>query len=61
VVVSTWVEEARSRTVTFSYEVRMQETGKVLAAGRTVHVCVSREGQLVQIPSEWRDMMSKRT
>ena len=61
VVVSTWVEEMRSRMITFGYEARMQETGKVLATGKTIHVCVNREGQAAQIPAEWRDAMSTRT
>jgi acyl-CoA thioesterase FadM len=47
--------------VVFGYEARMQETGQVLATGRTVHVCVDRAGQPSQIPAEWRAMMSKRT
>jgi len=33
VVISTWVEEVRSRVVAFGYEARMQETGQVLASG----------------------------
>jgi acyl-CoA thioester hydrolase len=61
VIVSTWVEEVRSRMIAFGYEARLQETARVLATGRTVHVCVSTSGQPAQIPSEWRAMMGKRT
>ena len=61
VIVSTWVEEVRSRMVTFGYEVRMQKTGAVLATGRTIHVSVDRTGQPSQIPAEWRAEMCKRT
>ena len=60
VVVTTWVEEVRSRMIIFGYESRMQETGRVLATGKTVHVCVSRDGRPMQIPAEWRDAMSKK-
>jgi acyl-CoA thioester hydrolase len=60
VVVATWVEEVRSRMIIFGYEARMQETARVLAAGKTVHVCVSRDGQPVQIPTEWRDAMNRK-
>jgi acyl-CoA thioester hydrolase len=59
VTVYTWVEETRSRMVTFAYEVRMQETGKTLASGRTVHVCVNRNGQPAQIPAAWRAAMER--
>ena len=58
VVVSAWVEEVRTRMVAFGYEVRMQETGQVLATGRTVHVSVDRSGQPVRIPAEWRAKMA---
>jgi acyl-CoA thioester hydrolase len=61
VIISTWVEEARSRTVIFAYEARLQETGQVLAMGRTVHVCVNRAGQTTQIPPAWREIMSGKT
>ena len=60
ITVYTWVEESRSRMVTFAYEVRMQETGKTLATGHTVHVCINRDGQPAQIPAAWRDAMTRR-
>ncbi len=61
VVVSTWVEDVRSRKVTFAYEARMQDSGRVLATGRTVHICVGRDGHPVQIPAAWRAAMSTRS
>jgi acyl-CoA thioester hydrolase len=60
VTVATWVEEIRSRMIAFAYEARMQETGRVLATGKTVHVCINRDGRPAQIPAMWRDAMSKR-
>ncbi len=60
VVVSTWVDEVRSRLIAFGYQARLKETGRVLASGRTVHVSVDREGRPVHIPDAWREMMSKR-
>jgi acyl-CoA thioester hydrolase len=58
VTVSTWVDEVRSRSVAFGYEVRMQATGQVLVDGKTVHVCVNDQGQISQIPREWRATMA---
>ena len=55
--VRTWVEEARSRQVTFAYEVVMAETGQLLATGRTKHVCVDKEGAIRTIPQEIREML----
>jgi len=60
VVIATWVDEVRSRGLTFAYEARLQEDDRVLATGRTVHVCIDRSGRAVQIPAEWRAKMSEK-
>lgn len=57
VTVSTWVEQARSRTITFGYAVHLDEDGRLLATGHTTHVCVDRSGSPVQIPAAWRRQM----
>ena len=59
VTVRTRVEEARSRQVTFAYEVVMAETGQLLATGRTKHVCVDEEGTIKTIPQEVREMLRR--
>jgi len=59
VTVKTRVEEARSRQVTFAYEVVMAETGQLLATGRTKHVCVNEEGTIKIIPQEVREMLGR--
>ena len=59
VKVRTRVEEARSRQVTFVYEVVMAETGQLLATGRTKHVCVDEEGTIKTIPQEVREMLRR--
>jgi acyl-CoA thioester hydrolase len=59
VTVKTWVEEARSRQVTFAYEVVMAETGQLLASGLTKHVCVDEEGTIKTIPQEIREMLRR--
>ena len=50
VAVRTWVQERRSRAVTFAYEVVMSETNQLLVAGWTRHLCVSGEGRVTTIP-----------
>src|SRR5882672_9324018 len=42
VIVTTRIEEANARTVTFAYEIRLVEGDRVLATGSTRHVFVSR-------------------
>lgn len=59
VTVRTWVEEARSRQVTFAYEVVMAETGQLLVTGKTKHVCVDEEGAIKTIPQEVREMLKR--
>jgi acyl-CoA thioester hydrolase len=54
VTVRTWVEEARSRGVTFAYEVIMKETRQTLATGHTRHICIDREGQIRRLPQKLR-------
>ena len=52
VTIRTWTEELRSRSLTFAYEVVMQETGQVLVTGRTRHICTDREGHVKVIPKK---------
>ena len=60
VKVRTRVEEARSRQVTFAYEVVMAETGQLLATGQTKHFCVDEEETIKTIPQEIREMLRRR-
>lgn len=59
VTVRTWVEEARSRQVTFAYEVVMADTGQLLATGQTKHVCVDEQGTIKTIPQGIREMLRR--
>jgi len=57
VTIRTWTEELRSRSLTFTYEVVMQETGQVLVTGRTRHICTDREGRVKVIPKEMKELL----
>jgi acyl-CoA thioester hydrolase len=57
VTIRTWTEEMRSRSLTFAYEVVMQETGQVLVTGRTRHICTDREGRVKVIPKEMKELL----
>ena len=41
VAIRVWVEEANSRMVTFQYEMRVAEGGRLVATGETRHVFVA--------------------
>lgn len=58
VTVRSWVEDVRSRTLRFCYEVVDAESGQALVTGFTRHICIDREGGVVRIPEEWRKLLS---
>lgn len=58
VAVRTWVEEVRSRTITFGYAVHNADTGQRLATGWTKHVCLDRNGRVITIPDAWRALLA---
>jgi acyl-CoA thioester hydrolase len=57
VTVRTWVEEVRSRTMTFRYEVQLTATGQVLATGFTRHICIDHAGRVTALPTTVRAML----
>ncbi|MDQ7030114.1 MAG: thioesterase family protein [Ardenticatenia bacterium] len=57
VKVRTWVDELKSRSLTFRYEVVDAETGHVLATGYTKHLCTDREGRTRRFPKAWRALL----
>ncbi len=56
IVVKTWIEEANSRTVTIQYEMRLADSGRVLATGHTRHVFVNREMHIARLPEKYFSM-----
>ena len=57
IIIRTWTEELRSRSLTFAYEVVMQETGQVLVTGRTRHICTDRQGRVKVIPKKMKELL----
>ena len=53
VIVKTWVERADSRLVTFAYEMRLAEGGRVLATGHTRHVFVDGGMRRARLPQKY--------
>jgi len=58
VTVRTWVEELRSRQLTFGYEIVSAESGTLLVTGKSEHVCMDQRGRVTRIPEVWRKLLT---
>jgi acyl-CoA thioester hydrolase len=56
IVVKTWVEDANPRTATILYEMRLADSGRILATGHTRHVFVNREMHRARLPEKYFSM-----
>jgi acyl-CoA thioester hydrolase len=56
--IRTRVASVRSRTIHFLYEVRQQESGKLVASGETRHVVCGRNGRPKSLPEKYRSAFS---
>lgn len=52
IVVRTWLEQVRSRSITLNYQVLHAESRKRLVTGWTRHICMDREGRAHRLPEE---------
>ncbi|RME75253.1 MAG: acyl-CoA thioesterase [Chloroflexi bacterium] len=57
VTVRCWVEKVRSRQLEFGYEIVDAETGERFVSAHTRHVCLNRQGRVVNIPETWQDFL----
>ena len=48
--VRTWVENLKSRSLVFGYEVIDRDTHTLHATATTTHICMTKEGKLVRLP-----------
>jgi acyl-CoA thioester hydrolase len=53
VVVSTYLKHARSKVIHFGYELRMLDSGKLLAEGETTHVVANAEMKPRALPEKY--------
>jgi len=58
VTVRTWIEELRSRTLTFGYEIVNASNGTLLVTGQSEHVCIDRQGRVTRIPEAIRALLT---
>lgn len=54
ITVRCWLEEMKSRSLTFNYEIVDTASGEIRVTGFSKHICITHEGQVVKIPDDWR-------
>lgn len=52
-----WVEELKSRSMTFGYEIIDTDSRQVCVTGYSKHVCIDHDGRVARIPDGWMDVM----
>ncbi len=57
--VRTRVEDIRSRSITFAYEIVDAVAGQPIVKGTTRHICVDRDGNVKHIPRPWLDALRR--
>lgn len=48
-----WIDDLKSRSITFGYEIADAEKGTIHMTGQTRHICVNLEGQVARLPDRW--------
>ncbi len=59
VTVRCWVEKVRSRQIQFNYQVVDAETGGLFVSGYTKHICLDRDGAVVNFPKKWLELLKQ--
>ena len=59
VTVRTWIEDLKSRQITFGYEIANAASGLLLVQAMSEHVCINRKGSVIRIPAGWRQLLAR--
>ncbi len=51
-----WIEDLKSRSIAFGYEIVDAAAGTLCVSGKTKHICINHEGQVTILPPDWRDL-----
>ena len=54
ITVRCWIEDMKSRGLTFGYELVDAETRETLVEGYSKHICITHDGQVARLPDQWR-------
>ncbi|MFN8451184.1 MAG: hotdog domain-containing protein [Anaerolineae bacterium] len=52
--VRCWIDEMKSRSLTFRYEIVDADSRDVHVTGFSKHICITHDGRVTTIPPEWR-------
>lgn len=58
VTIRTWIEENRSRRLTFAYEVLEQGSRDRLVTGHTRHIWTDTAGKVIRQPARWQALFT---
>lgn len=58
IIVKCWLSEARSRSMTFEYQIIQADTQETLVTGTTKHICLDKAGKIAKIPATWLAWMT---
>ena len=56
ITIRCWLAKARSRSMTFQYEV-INPVGEICVTGETKHLCIDKSGKIAKIPAHWLEWM----
>lgn len=54
ITIYCWLEELKSRALTFGYEITDSASGALLVTGFSKHICITHDGQVTRIPETWQ-------
>jgi acyl-CoA thioester hydrolase len=52
--VACWIDEMKSRSLTFMYSIMNADTRDVLVTGYSKHICITHDGRVTRLPDAWR-------
>jgi acyl-CoA thioester hydrolase len=52
--VRCWIDELKSRSITFGYEIVAADTHELFVTGWSKHICITHNGQVSRLPESWR-------
>jgi acyl-CoA thioester hydrolase len=56
-VARCWIDDFKSRSITFGYEIADSATGVIYVTGQTRHICITHDGQVARIPDAWLNII----
>jgi acyl-CoA thioester hydrolase len=54
ITIRCWIDDMKSRGLTFGYEIIDAQTRDILVEGLSKHICITHSGQVTRLPEEWR-------